>query len=104
MHIISELDLVQILMSVIEETDIHRRDEFDKSTEAACGNWNRALGSRPELFLLTKCWCFGRAVLRDESRWWLHHHGMWVLALCHPDFAGAAQPPLPVHTRYPRAE
>lgn len=75
-------------MFVIEEIDIYRRDEFDKSIEVVCGNWNRVLGFRLEFFFFIKCWCFGCVVFRDESRWWLYYYGMWVLVLCYFDFVG----------------
>lgn len=61
-HSISELDLVQIPMSVIKDTDIRTEEGFFKITKAAWETWNRprCVGSRPEFFLFTQCWHFGR--------------------------------------------
>lgn len=66
-HSISELDLVQIPMPVIEETDIHAGQGFYKITGETWENWNRArcVGSRPEFFPFTQSWRFGCGVLRD---------------------------------------
>lgn len=54
-HSTSELDPVQIPTSVIEETDIHRREEFYKITrsEGEPGQDPGMQGSRPELSLFT---------------------------------------------------
>lgn len=57
-HRISELDLVQIPMSVIEEMTFTQGKGFSKITKAAWETWNRprCVGSGPEFSPFTQRW------------------------------------------------